>query len=210
MPNDAPVHAVEDNRDHHDSAVALGIEAAALWLSFPIGPKPPALSPQEQTKLLKDNVLPSLHLYEAEQLGSEARGSGFFKRNSGKGTLEEHIAAVNQDGEVVDHGRFRPGSKARALDAVCTPRGLTGPFFLYVARLEHPAKNHCRLIEAFDRFKSATRSTWRLVLAGGDWHGAAEIRGRLRASPFQGLGNWVSSTATPSALSLPIGMVAAR
>jgi glycosyltransferase involved in cell wall biosynthesis len=84
----------------------------------------------------------------------------------------------------VDHDRFRPGSKARALDAVCTPRGLAAPFFLYVARLEHPAKNHCRLIEAFNRFKSATRSPWRLVLAGGDWHGAAEIRGNLRASPF--------------------------
>jgi glycosyltransferase involved in cell wall biosynthesis len=93
----------------------------------------------------------------------------------------EHISVVPNG---VDHGRFRPGSKARALDAVCTPRGLTGPFFLYVARLEHPAKNHCRLIEAFNRFKSATGSHWRLVLAGGDWHGAAEIRGKMRASPF--------------------------
>jgi glycosyltransferase involved in cell wall biosynthesis len=97
------------------------------------------------------------------------------------GVPAERISVVPNG---VDHDRFRPGSKARALGAVCTPRGLAGPFFLYVARLEHPAKNHCRLIEAFNRFKSDTGSPWRLVLAGGDWHGAAEIRGRLRASPF--------------------------
>lgn len=84
----------------------------------------------------------------------------------------------------VDHGRFSPGSKARALEAVCAPRGLTGPFFLYVARLEHPAKNHSGLIEAFNRFKAATGSPWRLVLAGGDWHGADVIHGIVRASPF--------------------------
>lgn len=84
----------------------------------------------------------------------------------------------------VDHGQFAPGSKARALDAVCAPLGLAGPFFLYVARLEHPAKNHAGLIDAFNRFKSATGSPWRLFLAGGDWHGAAEIRDLVRSSPF--------------------------
>jgi glycosyltransferase involved in cell wall biosynthesis len=53
-----------------------------------------------------------------------------------------------------------------------------------VARLEHPGKNHARLIDAFNRFKSATGSPWRLVLAGGDWHGAETIRELVRASPF--------------------------
>jgi glycosyltransferase involved in cell wall biosynthesis len=84
----------------------------------------------------------------------------------------------------IDHGRFRPGSKADALKAVCAPRGRTSPFFLYVARLEHPAKNHAGLIDAFNRFKSATNSGWRLVLAGGDWHGAATIHGLARSSPY--------------------------
>ena len=84
----------------------------------------------------------------------------------------------------VDHGQFLPGPKARAREAVCAKRGLMGPFFLYVARLEHPAKNHAGLIEAFGRFKAATGSPWRLVLAGGDWHGADTIRGLVRASPF--------------------------
>jgi glycosyltransferase involved in cell wall biosynthesis len=84
----------------------------------------------------------------------------------------------------VDHGLFRPGSQARAREAVCAPRGISGPFFLYVARLEHPAKNHARLIAAFNRFKSATGSPYRLLLAGGDWHGAGTIHELSRASPF--------------------------
>jgi len=84
----------------------------------------------------------------------------------------------------VGHLQFRPGSQALARMAVCTPRGMTGSFFLYVARLEHPAKNHAGLIDAFNRFKSATGSPWQLVLAGGDWHGAETIRGLARASPF--------------------------
>jgi glycosyltransferase involved in cell wall biosynthesis len=84
----------------------------------------------------------------------------------------------------VDHGRFRPGSQSRAYEAVCAPRGLAGPFFLYVARLEHPAKNHSRLIAAFNGFKAATGSPFRLVLAGGDWHGARTIHDLVRDSPF--------------------------
>jgi glycosyltransferase involved in cell wall biosynthesis len=84
----------------------------------------------------------------------------------------------------LDHEQFRPGSQALAREAVCTPRGLGGPFFLYVARLEHPAKNHANLIEAFSRFKAATGSPWRLVLAGSDWHGAGTIRELAAASPF--------------------------
>ena len=56
------------------------------------------------------------------------------------------------------------------------------PFFLYVARLEHPGKNHVRLIHAFERFKMETRSNWQLVLAGSDWHGAAVIHETIAQS----------------------------
>jgi glycosyltransferase involved in cell wall biosynthesis len=84
----------------------------------------------------------------------------------------------------LDHERFRPGSRDLAKEAVCAPCGLKEPFFLYVARLEHPAKNHAGLIEAFNRFKAATGSPWRLVLAGGDWHGAETIHRLAGASPF--------------------------
>jgi glycosyltransferase involved in cell wall biosynthesis len=84
----------------------------------------------------------------------------------------------------LDHERFKPGAPLRARALVCKPRCIAEPFFLYVARLEHPAKNHARLIEAFNAFKVATGSNWKLVLAGSDWHGANSIHALVDASPF--------------------------
>jgi glycosyltransferase involved in cell wall biosynthesis len=84
----------------------------------------------------------------------------------------------------LDHERFHPGSRAGARTAVARSHGLHQPFFLYVARLEHPAKNHARLLTAFNHFKAATRSPWQLVLAGSDWHGAEVVHGLIRQSAF--------------------------
>lgn len=56
--------------------------------------------------------------------------------------------------------------------------------FLYVARLEHPGKNHVGLIEAFNRFKATTHSDWQLVLAGSKWSGAEHIERAMRGSPY--------------------------
>ena len=53
-----------------------------------------------------------------------------------------------------------------------------------MARLEHPAKNHARLIAAFNRFKTQSPSPWQLVLSGSDWHGAEVIHDLVRRSPF--------------------------
>lgn len=69
----------------------------------------------------------------------------------------------------LDHERFHPSLSNR-------DQGGRENYFLYVSRLEHPAKNHVRLIEAFNRFKENTGSDWRLVLAGGDWHGSETIK----------------------------------
>jgi glycosyltransferase involved in cell wall biosynthesis len=84
----------------------------------------------------------------------------------------------------LDHERFSLGWKAGACEAVAVPRGITTPFFLYVSRLEHPAKNHTGLIDAFNRFKTATGSDWRLVFAGSDWHGSEVIRATAADSPY--------------------------
>jgi len=83
----------------------------------------------------------------------------------------------------LDHARFNPGNRLAAKRQVALSHQLERPFFLYVARLEHPAKNHLRLIEAFERFKRATGSDWELVLGGSDWHGAETIHERIRLSP---------------------------
>lgn len=77
-----------------------------------------------------------------------------------------------------------PGDSATAKAIAASRWGLNQPFFLYVSRLEHPAKNHVRLIESFNRFKAATRSPWLLAFGGSDWHGAEAIHAAAAASPF--------------------------
>jgi glycosyltransferase involved in cell wall biosynthesis len=92
----------------------------------------------------------------------------------------DHITVIYHG---IDHRRFSEASKESA-QRLCRHRfGLFEPFFLYVARLEHPAKNHVRLIRAFDRFKTQTGLPWQLVLAGSDWHGARQIHKAVEDSP---------------------------
>lgn len=85
----------------------------------------------------------------------------------------------------LDHARFFPDSTEAAKQFVTQRFNLREPYFLYVARLEHPAKNHVRLIEAFNRFKEETESKWQLVFGGSDWHGAPAIHAAIGQSPFR-------------------------
>lgn len=84
----------------------------------------------------------------------------------------------------LDHARFTPGDRSSAAAQIAQAHGIHSPFFLYVARLEHPAKNHARLIAAFNLFKTRSPSPWQLVLSGSDWHGAAAIHDLVKRSPF--------------------------
>lgn len=82
----------------------------------------------------------------------------------------------------IDHDRFFPGDREAARGTVARRYQLDRPFFLYVARLEHPGKNHVRLITAFEMFKAATHSDWQLVFAGSDWHRAEAIHEAISRS----------------------------
>jgi glycosyltransferase involved in cell wall biosynthesis len=84
----------------------------------------------------------------------------------------------------LEHDRFFPGSREQAQAEMAERHQLRQPFFLYVARLEHPGKNHVRLISAFNQFKSATGFDWQLVFGGSDWHGADAIHAAAQQSPF--------------------------
>jgi glycosyltransferase involved in cell wall biosynthesis len=95
--------------------------------------------------------------------------------------LGRHRVSVVWNG--IDHQRFRPGDAIAAKAEAARRWQLDRPFFLYVSRLEHPAKNHVRLIEAFGQFKAATKSNWILALGGSDWHGAEAIHAAAKASP---------------------------
>lgn len=86
----------------------------------------------------------------------------------------------------IDHVRFTPGDPDAARAIIAEKHGLSAPYFLYVSRLEHPGKNHVRLIEAFTAFKQSTGLPWQLALGGGDWHGADAIKADAAASPVAG------------------------
>jgi glycosyltransferase involved in cell wall biosynthesis len=103
--------------------------------------------------------------------------------------IQRFFGIARQKIEVIhnglEHGRFFPRSRSQAKQEAKHKYRFDKPFFLYVARLEHPGKNHVRLIDAFDRFKIRSRSDWQLVFGGSDWHGAEAIHERVKASPFR-------------------------
>lgn len=82
----------------------------------------------------------------------------------------------------IDHVQFRP-QLPEDIEAFRVRRSLERPFFLYVARLEHPAKNHVRLIEAFSNLVASGDYDGDLVLPGASWHGAEIIEAAVAASP---------------------------
>ncbi len=85
----------------------------------------------------------------------------------------------------IDHRRFRPADPA-ALAAFRIRQNITRPYLVYLARLEHPAKNHVRLIDAYEQLLAAQpHLPHQLVLAGADWHGAEVIHARVAASPLR-------------------------
>ncbi|HET7625642.1 MAG TPA: glycosyltransferase family 1 protein [Verrucomicrobiae bacterium] len=97
------------------------------------------------------------------------------------GLAREKISVIYNG---LEHDRFFPGSREQAKTEIAARYDLRKPFFLYIARLEHPGKNHVRLISSFNEFKSATRSNWQLVFGGSDWTGAEAIHAAIKKSPF--------------------------
>ena len=95
------------------------------------------------------------------------------------GYPEERISVIYSG---IDRGTFKPVAKAEAQAKLAEEHDLQQPFFTYVSRLEHPAKNHVRLIEAFEAFKDNCDSPHQLVFSGADWNGADDIRARAKAS----------------------------
>ena len=84
----------------------------------------------------------------------------------------------------IDHERFKASDRQQARKWISSTHQIHAPFFVYISRLEHPAKNHVRLIEAFNEFKQKTDSDWQLVFGGGDWHGCEAIYAAAESSPY--------------------------
>ena len=90
----------------------------------------------------------------------------------------------------VDAARFAPALPGDARVRAARARlGLSLPYLLYLARLEHPGKNHLRLLRAYA--SSRARGSHALVLAGADWGAGPRIREEIAAL---GLGDRVRLT----------------
>jgi len=75
----------------------------------------------------------------------------------------------------VDLDIYFPGDKDEALEKIQQEYNVRRPFILYVSRIEHPGKNHVRLIRAFNCFKEKTKLPHQLVLAGSKWSRSDEV-----------------------------------
>ncbi len=83
----------------------------------------------------------------------------------------------------LNHSLYRPRSEEE-LAAFRARKQLDKPFFFFVSRLEHPGKNHVRLIEAYERFRESSPDQVELILGGAPWHGAEVIEQRVADSPY--------------------------
>ena len=87
----------------------------------------------------------------------------------------------------IDHAQYKPlpalevaATLAASFRQIRTPISSTSP------ASSIPAKNHVRLIEAFERFAQAHPDRREdLIFGGADWHGAEVIHQRIAASPLR-------------------------
>jgi glycosyltransferase involved in cell wall biosynthesis len=114
-------------------------------------------------------------------------------------------AVPPEDVRVVYNGVNASQFKAidRASTAVWEARRAAGlhtrPYLLYPARLEHPGKNHLRLLRAFAR--SGLAATHTLALSGADWGAGDMIRramADLKLNDAVSLLGFVASDALPN------------
>ena len=85
----------------------------------------------------------------------------------------------------IDLSAFYPRHRDEESVILIQPFSFRRPYILYAARLEHPIKNHVRLIEAFGIFKERTKYPHRLVLAGADSIGVEKIREAAEHSTYR-------------------------
>lgn len=88
------------------------------------------------------------------------------------GVPENRVSVVHL---AADESRYFPRDRVAAQGKVRGKYGIRPPYVLYISRIEHPGKNHVRLIRAFDRAKRAGGLPHQLVLAGSDWGRAADV-----------------------------------
>jgi glycosyltransferase involved in cell wall biosynthesis len=85
----------------------------------------------------------------------------------------------------IDHTAFYPRPRNEESLVLIQPFSFRRPYILYASRIDHPVKNHVRLIKAFEIFKERTKYPHRLVLAGADSQRAERVKATAAASSFR-------------------------
>jgi glycosyltransferase involved in cell wall biosynthesis len=87
------------------------------------------------------------------------------------------LERVHMVANGVDTERFTPIEDGRVAE-MRAQLNLEAPYFLYPSRLEHPGKNHLRLLRAYAA--SSALPSHQLVLVGADWGAEGLIRAEIR------------------------------
>ena len=101
----------------------------------------------------------------------------------------QHLVAVSgaTKADMVRFWHCRPDDVTVLYDGLNgVPAGAAAPAgdaILYISRIEHPGKNHVRLIEAYGTLPSEVAAAHPLVLAGADWKDAQAVHDAAARSP---------------------------
>ncbi|MCL2185058.1 MAG: glycosyltransferase family 4 protein [Treponema sp.] len=106
-----------------------------------------------------------------------------------KQELIEHTKVKENRIEVIPNGiditSFYPRQRNEESVLLIQPFSFRRPYVLCVSRIDHPIKNHVRLIEAFGIFKERTKYPHRLVLAGADSNNSGVVKDAAAASAWR-------------------------
>lgn len=95
---------------------------------------------------------------------------------STKADMVRYWGVAPEDVTVLYNGADKP-------EGANGPKGERGSSILYISRIEHPGKNHVRLIEAYSRLSPEVAAAHPLVLAGADWKDAQAVHDAAASSP---------------------------
>ncbi|MCL1836956.1 MAG: glycosyltransferase family 4 protein [Treponema sp.] len=97
--------------------------------------------------------------------------------------VKESLIEVVPNG--VDHSAFYPRPHGDESELLIQPFSFRRPYILCVSRIDHPVKNHIRLMNAFGIFKERTGFPHRLVLAGRDNNNASIVKAAAADSKWR-------------------------
>lgn len=87
--------------------------------------------------------------------------------------IAEERVSVNYNGFNRElYSEALPGDRA----LLSKQLGLKKSYFLYIARIEHPGKNHLNLLKGYAMLPEAVKERYDLVLAGSLWNGGEVVK----------------------------------